>query len=135
MDASKIRDYYMLNTTDSNYSQVIPVEYPKVVNRLRPPKIGVVSIDNGYPLDGHRRRPGAELPAPHGSLGRFERTYCYNNSTANGRKANSSTAMVPMEAAITGPKTTSWVDLNSARYFRQPGGWQWVNKGLDLSGE
>ena len=30
VDASKIRDYYMLNTTDSNYSQVIPVEYPKV---------------------------------------------------------------------------------------------------------
>jgi dipeptidyl-peptidase-4 len=30
VDATKIRDYYMLNTTDSNYSQVIPVEYPKV---------------------------------------------------------------------------------------------------------
>ena len=30
IDANKIRDYYMLNTTDSVYSQVIPVEYPKV---------------------------------------------------------------------------------------------------------
>ena len=30
VDANKIGDYYMLNTTDSNYSQVIPVEYPKV---------------------------------------------------------------------------------------------------------
>jgi len=30
IDAGKIRDYYMLNTSDSVYSNIIPVEYPTV---------------------------------------------------------------------------------------------------------
>ncbi|RZM08336.1 MAG: S9 family peptidase, partial [Pedobacter sp.] len=44
IDANKIRDYYMLNTTDSVYSQVIPVEYPKVGQPPSPARIGVVDI-------------------------------------------------------------------------------------------
>ena len=47
VDATKIRDYIMLNTTDSNYSQVIPVEYPKVGEAPSPVKIGVVNIKGG----------------------------------------------------------------------------------------
>ncbi|MDN3654379.1 DPP IV N-terminal domain-containing protein [Ferruginibacter paludis] len=47
VDANKIRDYYMLNTTDSNYSQVIPVEYPKVGEAPSPVKIGVVASTGG----------------------------------------------------------------------------------------
>ena len=47
VDANQIRDYYMLNTTDSNYSQVIPVEYPKVGEAPSPVKIGVVASTGG----------------------------------------------------------------------------------------
>ncbi|RME01533.1 MAG: S9 family peptidase, partial [Bacteroidetes bacterium] len=47
VDANKIRDYYMLNTTDSVYSQVMPVEYPKVGFPPSPVRIGVVGIDDG----------------------------------------------------------------------------------------
>ena len=44
IDANKIRDYYMLNTTDSVYSKVIPVEYPKVGEPPSPARIGVINI-------------------------------------------------------------------------------------------
>lgn len=44
IDANKIRDYYMINTTDSIYSQIIPVEYPKVGQSPSPAKIGVVEL-------------------------------------------------------------------------------------------
>lgn len=44
IDANKIRDYYMLNTTDSVYSRIIPVEYPKVGEAPSPARIGVVNI-------------------------------------------------------------------------------------------
>ena len=44
IDANKIRDYYMLNTTDSVYSKVVPVEYPKVGEPPSPARIGVVNI-------------------------------------------------------------------------------------------
>ncbi|MCU0447897.1 MAG: S9 family peptidase [Microscillaceae bacterium] len=47
IDANAIRDYYMLNTTDSVYSQVIPVEYPKAGDPPSPAKIGVVNINTG----------------------------------------------------------------------------------------
>ena len=47
IDANRIRDYLMLNTTDSIYSFVIPVEYPKVGEPPSPYKIGVVSIGSG----------------------------------------------------------------------------------------
>ena len=43
VDATKIRDYYMLNTTDSVYSQIIPVEYPKVGEPPSPVRIGVIT--------------------------------------------------------------------------------------------
>jgi len=46
VDAKKIRDYYMLNTTDSVYSRIIPVEYPKVGWPPPPVRIGVVTVDN-----------------------------------------------------------------------------------------
>ena len=45
IDANKIRDYFMLNTTDSVYSKVVPVEYPKVGEKPSPARIGVVDIN------------------------------------------------------------------------------------------
>ncbi len=46
IDANQIRDYYMLNTTDSVYSQIVPVEYPKVGEPPSPARIGVVNVSN-----------------------------------------------------------------------------------------
>ncbi|GAB3271988.1 S9 family peptidase [Larkinella harenae] len=47
IDASAIRDYLMLNTTDSVYSRVIPVEYPKVGESPSPARVGVVQATGG----------------------------------------------------------------------------------------
>lgn len=44
IDANQIRDYYMMNFTDSVYSQVIPVEYPKVGESPSPARIGVIDL-------------------------------------------------------------------------------------------
>ncbi len=47
IDANKIRNYDMLNTTDSIYPFIIPVEYPKVGEFPSPYKIGVVDVKRG----------------------------------------------------------------------------------------
>lgn len=47
VDANKIRDYYMLNSTDSVYNKIIPVEYPKVGESPSPVIIGVVPSSGG----------------------------------------------------------------------------------------
>jgi dipeptidyl-peptidase 4 len=46
LDASSIKKFYMINNTDSIYSQIIPIEYPKVGENPSSCKVGVVNIDN-----------------------------------------------------------------------------------------
>lgn len=44
VDASKIKKFYMINNTDSIYSQLIPIEYPKVGETPSSVKVGVATI-------------------------------------------------------------------------------------------
>jgi len=47
IDANTIRDFYMINTTDSIYAYTIPVEYPKVGESPSACRLGVVDIKSG----------------------------------------------------------------------------------------
>jgi dipeptidyl-peptidase-4 len=47
VDATKIRDFYMINNTDSVYSHIVPVEYPMAGEPPSPAKIGIVDISSG----------------------------------------------------------------------------------------
>ncbi len=44
VDAEGTRDFYMINNTDSVYSQIIPVEYPKVGESPSAVRIGVIEL-------------------------------------------------------------------------------------------
>ncbi|MBK7475302.1 MAG: DPP IV N-terminal domain-containing protein [Haliscomenobacter sp.] len=47
IDANAIRDFYMINSTDSVYSRIVPVEYPKAGDPPSPARIGVADIASG----------------------------------------------------------------------------------------
>ena len=47
IDATTIRDFYMINNTDSIYSKIIPVEYPKAGEKPSEAKIGVIDASGG----------------------------------------------------------------------------------------
>lgn len=47
IDARDTRDYYMVNNTDSVYSRVIPVEYPKVGEDPSACRLGVADVATG----------------------------------------------------------------------------------------
>ncbi len=47
LDASGIRDFLMINTTDSIYSYTVPVQYPKVGEDPSSCRIGVISVSGG----------------------------------------------------------------------------------------
>ena len=47
LDASEVRDFYMINNTDSLYSYVIPVQYPKVGETLSACRLGVMPAEGG----------------------------------------------------------------------------------------
>ena len=45
IDASNTKTFYMINNTDAIYSQLVPLEYPKVGETPSACKVGVVTID------------------------------------------------------------------------------------------
>jgi dipeptidyl-peptidase 4 len=47
LDAGNIKKFYLINNTDSIYSQVIPIEYPKVGEDPSSCRVGVVSTEGG----------------------------------------------------------------------------------------
>jgi dipeptidyl-peptidase 4 len=47
LDASGVQNFYMINNTDSLYSKIIPVQYPKAGTTNSSCKVGVVSADGG----------------------------------------------------------------------------------------
>jgi dipeptidyl-peptidase-4 len=47
LNADKVRDYNLINDTDSLYSRVIPVQYPKVGEANSAARIGIVSAAGG----------------------------------------------------------------------------------------
>jgi len=129
VDANKIRDYYMLNTTDSNYSQVIPVEYPKVGEAPSPVRIGVIALSNGFirwmNIEGDPQQHYLprmewsgknELVVQQLDRKQQESKLIYCNTT----DGSSRTFWAENDEA--------WVDLNAG----DPAGWNWINKGQDF---
>lgn len=47
IDASRIKKFYMINNTDSIYSQIIPIEYPVAGEKPSACRIGVVTVADG----------------------------------------------------------------------------------------
>jgi dipeptidyl-peptidase-4 len=50
LDASGVRDFLLINDTDSLYSFTVPVQYPKAGTTNSAARVGVVSADGGDPL-------------------------------------------------------------------------------------
>lgn len=124
VDARKIRDYYMLNTTDSVYSKVIPVEYPKVGEAPSPVRIGVVTLAGGFirwmniPGDPQQHYiPRMEWSAANElvlqQLDRKQQEsklmYCKTNDGST--------------YTFWAENDDAWVDLNTDN----PAGWNWIN--------
>ncbi len=133
VDAGKIRDYYMLNTTDSNYSQVIPVEYPKVGELPSPVRIGVVQVNSGTitwmnipgdPSNNYLPRmewSGAgELVVQQLNRKQNESRLYFCNATTG-------------EAQLFYTETdAAWIDIKSRWNDDDPRGWEFVNGGKEF---
>lgn len=60
LDAEGVRDFYMINNTDSLYPRIIPVQYPKAGETNSAAKVGIVSASGGqttwFDLQGDPRQ-------------------------------------------------------------------------------
>lgn len=129
VDARQIRDYYMLNTTDSPYAQVIPVEYPKAGNPPSPVKIGVVSLNNRFT----RWMQFEGDPAQH-YITRMEWSGANELIVQRMDRRQQESKLIYCNTTD-GSTRTFWADYNEAWIDLQgddPRGWMWVNKGQDF---
>lgn len=134
IDATKIRNFLMINNTDSTYAFNVPVEYPKVGERPSPYKIGVVSAAGG----------ATKWMATPGDPGN---TYVPRMEWANAnelvleqlnRKQNQAKCLY---ADIKTGRTTefytdsdeAWVETKSSySWADSPAGWDWLNGGKEF---
>jgi len=156
VDATSIRDYLMLNTTDSTYSFTVPVEYPKVGESPSPTRIGVVSASSSRDARDGEPVPATKwLPIPGDSqqnyLIRMEwvssaglperRTGPSDRPDAPelivqqlNRKQNKSTIFLcPANGAAPRPVHTetdaAWIDSKARWNNGDPAGWEWIEGG------
>lgn len=129
VDATKIRDYYMLNTTDSNYSQVIPVEYPKVGEAPSAVRIGVVNVKNKrikwMSIEGDPQQN--YLPRMEWS-GKEELVVQQLNRKQQESKLLYCNTKDGSTETFWAENSSAWVDLNTD----DPRGWNWINGGKDF---
>ena len=128
VDANKIRDYYMLNTTDSVYSKVIPVEYPKVGEAPSPVKIGIVPA-----VGGETKWMNIEGDPMQHYIPRMEwvdeQTLIVQQ--LNRKQQESKLFYCNKESGNATPfyleKNEAWIEVKSYWNHDDPTGWEWVN--------
>lgn len=134
IDATKIRNYLMLNTTDSIYSFNVPVEYPKAGQDPSACRIGVVGADGGSVE--WVKVPG---DAVQHYIPRMEWTTNQNEIIIQqlNRKQNESKVMLcnlgsGTVKTIYTEQDKAWIDIKSRWNDDDPSGWEWIAGGKEF---
>ncbi|SDE53734.1 dipeptidyl-peptidase-4 [Mucilaginibacter pineti] len=134
IDATKIKSYLMLNTTDSIYPFVVPVEYPVAGEDPSSCKVGVVNISTG--ATQWINTPGDAIqhyiPRMEWTLNSNEIILEQLNRAQTesrvfiGNVSNGTTRIIREE------KSNAWIDGKERWNGGDPMGWEWVNKGKEF---
>jgi dipeptidyl-peptidase 4 len=134
VDATRIRDYFMLNTTDSVYSQVIPVEYPKVGQPPSPVRIGVINLDNtkiqwmDIPGDPQQHY----LPRMEWAGNSTELVVQQLNRKQNESRLFYCTVNNGNTKELYTENDKAWIDIKSRWNDDDPTGWEWLSSNKDF---
>jgi dipeptidyl-peptidase 4 len=135
IDARQVRDYYMLNTIDSVYSQVVPVEYPKVGEPASPCRVGVLDAATGavtwMNVPGDNRQHF--IPRMEWTVSGDELIVQQLNRKQNESKLFLCNAANGNARKIFEETDKAWVDVKSS--WSESGssdGWEWLNDGREF---
>lgn len=134
VDANKIRDYLMLNTTDSLYSFVVPVEYPKVGEYPSPVRLGVIAASGGNTT--WMKIPGDPknnyLPRMEWAGNNAELIVQQLNRKQNESKIYLCNASTGEANVIYTETDKAWIDIKSRWNNGDPTGWDWIASGKEF---
>ena len=126
IDATKIKNFLLLNNTDSIYSFVKPVEYPKAGEDPSPCKVGVVSIAGGKTL--WMKVPGDSrqhyIPRMEWTTGGQELILEQLNRKQNEANIFLCNIQTGVGRSIYTEQDKAWIDAKDA-----PTGWDWIDGG------
>ncbi|MGV3528643.1 MAG: S9 family peptidase [Flavisolibacter sp.] len=135
IDARKVKDYLMINNTDSIYPQVVPVEYPVAGEKPSPFRIGVVDISNSrtrwmqIPYDSTL---GSYAPRMEWA-GKNEIILQHLNRKQNDSRIMLANVQTGKARTIYHETDPAWIDILPLWDFDyQYGGWDWLNGGKEF---
>lgn len=134
IDATKIKNYLMLNTTDSIYPYVVPVEYPVAGEDPSSCKVGVVDIGTGkttwvdVPGDAVQHYiPRMEWTENSNEIILEQLNRAQNDSRIFVANVSNGTAHLIHEE-----QDKAWIDGKARWNGGDPVGWEWINKGKEF---
>jgi len=134
INAANTKKYLMLNTTDSIYPYVVPVEYPVAGENPSACKIGVVYITTGkttwmdIPGDAIQHYiPRMEWTTSPNEIILEQLNRAQTESKIFTANVSNGTARV-----IHSEIDKAWIDGKSRWNGGDPVGWEWINKGKDF---
>jgi dipeptidyl-peptidase-4 len=131
--AEKIRNFLLINNTDSLYSFTIPVEYPKAGEDPSSCRVGVVQVATGktkwmnVPGDAVQHY----IPRMEWAAGSSELILEQLNRKQNEAKVFLCDASTGAVRLIYQEQDAAWIDVKNA-WSDDPSGWEWINGGHEF---
>ena len=131
IDANQVKDYLMINTTDSIYPFVIPVEYPVAGEPPSPYKIGVIDVATGgtrwmdIPGDPHN----SYLPRMEWAANSSELVLQQLNRKQNDSKLFLSDIATGNCKPIYDERDSAYIECKGMWQDGVIAGWDWVSNG------
>ncbi|WP_419802437.1 S9 family peptidase [Mucilaginibacter sp.] len=126
LDASKIPNYLMLNTTDSLYPFTVSVEYPVVGENPSRCRIGVINLNTGK--NSWMKVPGDDvqhyIPRMEWAANSSELIIQQLNRRQNESKIMLCDAKNGMVKTVSAETDKAWIDAKPEAI-----GWDWINQG------
>jgi dipeptidyl-peptidase 4 len=134
IDANQVRDYLMLNTTDSVYPYAVPVEYPVVGQPSSPYKIGVVDIASGATkwMDIPGDPTQTYLPRMEWAANSTELILQQLNRRQNESKVMLSDIATGSTSLLYTEQDSAFIECKGAWQDGVVAGWDWINSGKEF---
>lgn len=131
LDANSIRNFLMINNTDSLYSFTIPVEYPKVGQSPSACSIWTYELASGK--NSRINIPGDPeqhyIPRMEWCMDSKQLIFQQLNRKQNESKIYTASIATHEAQAIHRETSDSWIDIKARWNNNDPSGWDWIQDG------
>ena len=134
VDANQVKDFYMINNTDSIYSSTIPVEYPKVGEPVTPVKIGVIDLESEKItwMNVGNLEEEFYLPRMTWIPGTNDLMIQRLNRKQNHSKIFIANSQTGISKLLMEDKDDAWVDIRTTWPYQVKAGWKFINGGKEF---